>query len=488
MKKKLLALLLLVCIACGAFSACADLLGGNISSPASSQSTEDTNADSSSTTSESSSSSSTEDEVPPAIEEVDYAGLVAENFDLSSKETKKLEVSVKLFIDGDTTHFNVPTSVVANGVLKARYLAVDTPESTGKVQEWGKTAANFTKSKLQSATSIVLETDGADWEVDSTGERRLVWVWYKPEGSSTYRNLNIEILQNGLAHASNSAGNRYGEAYCMPAINQAKALKLHVYSNEKDPGFYYGDAVYLSLRELRLHVEEYDGVKVAYEGVITYNSDNGVYVESYDEETGIWYGMYAYYGFQMPGTALEILKPGKHVRIVGTVSEFSGSWQVSGLDYDRRNPDNPNSLKLLDEEEHAPVNLETTLERFNSNVTVEVDVEGEELPITKTYPYAQLALHSSIEMKNLVVTKVYTTNNGGDNDGAISITCKQGDKTIVVRTNVMHDEDGKLIKQDIFVGKTIDVKGIINYFQLNDETEGSYQINVFGMDYITIHN
>lgn len=486
MKKKLLALLLLVCIACGAFSACADLLGGDPTSPDSSQSTEDTSADSSSTTSESTSSS--EDEVPPLTEEIDYAGLVAENFDLSSTETKKLEVSVKLFIDGDTTHFNVPTSVVANGVLKARYLAVDTPESTGKVQEWGKTAANFTKSKLQSATSIVLETDGADWEVDSTGERRLVWVWYKPEGSSTYRNLNIEILQNGLAHASNSAGNRYGEAYCMPAINQAKALKLHVYSNEKDPGFYYGDAVYLSLRELRLNVEEYDGVKVAYEGVITYNSDNGVYVESYDEETGIWYGMYAYYGFQMPGTALQILKPGKHVRIVGTVSEFSGSWQVSGLDYDRRNPDNPNSLKLLDEEDHAPVNLETTLERFNSNVTVEVDVEGEDAPITKTYPYAQLALHSSIEMKDLVVTKVYTTNNGGDSDGAISITCKQGDRTIVVRTNVMHDANGDLITQDIFVGKTIDVKGIINYFQLNDESEGSYQINVFGIDYITIHN
>ena len=468
MKKKLLALLLLVCVACGSFTACADLLGSldSTSTPANSQTSE----------------SQTSEDPKPDIEEIDYAGLVAEKFDLNSTETKKQEVTVKLFIDGDTTHFHVPTSMVPNGVLKARYIAVDTPESTGKVQEWGKTASNFTKSKLQSATSIVLETDGADWEIDSTGERRVVWVWYKPQGSSTYRNLNIEILQNGLAHASNSAGNRYGEEYCMPAINQAKVLKLHVYSNEKDPGFYYGDAVYLSLRELRLNIEEYDGVKVAFEGVITYGYNDGIYVESYDEETGIWYGMYAYYGYNVTGSVLTFLKPGTHVRIVGTASEFSGSWQVSGLEYNRRNPDDPNSCKLLDEETHAPANLETTVETFNSNVTIEID--GQE---PATYQYAELTLGSSISMKNLVVVDTYTTNNGGDSDGAITLTCKQGNLTIDIRTNVMLDENGNLITADIFEGKTIDVRGIVNFFQLNDDKPGTYQINLFGMDYITIH-
>ena len=471
MKKKLLTLLLLGCIACGSFAACGKKEFGadnGTSTPPTSENSQTSDGE-------------TSENPRPEIEEIDYAGLVAEKFDLNSTATKKLEVSVKLFIDGDTTHFNVPKDVVSNGVLKARYLAVDTPESTGKVQEWGKTAANFTKSKLQSATSIILETDGADWEIDSTGERRLVWVWYKPASSTTYRNLNIEILQNGLAHASNSAGNRYGEEYCMPAINQAKALELHVYSDEKDPGFYYGDAVNLSLRELRMNIEDYDGIMVSYEGVITYGYNNGVYVESYDDETEIWYGMYAYFGFQMPGAALRILKPGNHVRIVGTVSEFSGSWQVSGLEFSY-DPNVDASLKLLDNEYHAPANVKTTVEKFNSNVTLEL--EGQE---PTAYPYAQLALHSSIVMNDLVVTKLYTTNNGGDSDGAISITCKQGDKTIVVRTNVMYDAEGNLITQDVFQGKTIDVKGIINYFQLNDDAEGSYQINVFGMDYITIH-
>ena len=65
---------------------------------------------------------------------VDYVEQV--KFDESS-ETLKQEVTVKMFIDGDTTHFDVPTSFDPTGVVKARFLAVNTPESTGKIEEWG---------------------------------------------------------------------------------------------------------------------------------------------------------------------------------------------------------------------------------------------------------------------------------------------------------------------------------------------------------------
>ena len=135
MKKKLLALLLLGCIACGSFAAC----GGS--------SDKGDNGTSTPATSQPDSSTSEAPEIVP----IDYASSIS--LDMNSTATIKQEVSVKLFIDGDTTHFNVPTSVVANGTLKARYLAVNTPESTGKIEEWGKSASNFTKSKLQSAQS-----------------------------------------------------------------------------------------------------------------------------------------------------------------------------------------------------------------------------------------------------------------------------------------------------------------------------------------------
>ena len=64
------------------------------------------------------------------IEFVDYASIIQLN---KNSFTAKLEVTVKNFVDGDTVHFNVPTSVMPEGVLKARFLAINTPESTGKI-------------------------------------------------------------------------------------------------------------------------------------------------------------------------------------------------------------------------------------------------------------------------------------------------------------------------------------------------------------------
>ena len=188
---------------------------------------------------------------------------------------------------GENTHVDYAASVkldMSAPTLKqevtvnARYLAINTPESTGKIEEWGKTAAKYTKEKLQNATSIIIESEDNEWNADSTGGRYLVWVWYKTADSEEYRNLNIEILQNGLAIASNSANNRYGDT-CMNAINQAKAEKLHVHSGEKDPNFPYGEAAELTLKELRMNVTEYDNMKVAFEGVVTKNNSNTVFVE-----------------------------------------------------------------------------------------------------------------------------------------------------------------------------------------------------------------
>ncbi len=426
----------------------------------------------------------------PQPEEIDYAASVT--LDMNSTETMKEEATVRMFIDGDTTHFNVSDNVPntkQQGVLKARYLAVNTPESTGKIEVWGKKASNFTKEKLSTAESIMLETDNNTWELDSTGERHLVWVWYKPAGSDTYRNLNIEILQNGLAIASNSEQNRYGET-CGKAIQQATALKLHVYSSEKDPDFYYGTAQQVTLKELRLNAEEYKDEKVAFEGVMTALSDGGAYVESYDEETGIWFGMYIYYGFSVSPMLLEYFQPGYKFRIVGTLSfwEAGGSWQVSGIEYNARNPQTPNSTCVLDEENtYPPANVETTITRFNE--TVEIEMEDPETGdiTTKEYTYSELAVGSTIKMNNLRVVDTYTTNNGGDSDGAISITCEYGGTRIVVRTDILRDANGNQIKESAFTGKTIDVIGVIDFYKREGETEGSYQIKVLEYANIEIH-
>ena len=405
---------------------------------------------------------------------VDYAGSVKLNM---SSGTAKQEVTVKQFVDGDTTHFFVPTSVMPGGVLKARYLAVNTPESTGKIEEFGKKASSFTKEKLSSAVSIIIESETATWDPDSTGDRYLVWVWYKPSADAEYRNLNIEILQNGLAIASNSANNQYGTT-CMAAINQAKANKLHVHSGQKDPDYYYGEAVELTLKELRPNLEKYSNMDVAFEGVVTMNDNNGVYVESYDPETDMYYGMFVYYGFNLNGKGMEILTVGNEVRIVGSVQyyEGGGSWQIADVDYRMMKPDDPNNLQKLSDG-HSPAYVETSIKTFNGNVTIPSD-EGESV----TKRYAEMALGTSIEMKGLKVVDSYTTTTEeSSSKGAFTLECEVDGQTVDVRTTVLLDKDGNVIKASAYEGKTIDVKGMIDYFN------GSYQIKVFSADNITIH-
>ncbi len=413
------------------------------------------------------------------LEWVDYASQA--KLDMSSA-TKKQEVTVKQHIDGDTTHFNVPTSVMSNGVLKARYLGINTPESTGQIEEWGKKASTYTKEALASATSIIIESDTATWNADSTGGRYLVWVWYKKAGDAEYRNLNLEILQQGLAIASNSANNRYGDL-CMSAINQAKAFKLYVYSGEKDPDFYYGSAIELTIKELRANSSFYNNKSVAFEGVITKNDGQTVFVEEYDSETGMYHGISVYYGYNLNGMGLSVIEVGNRVRIVGSMQyyEAGGTYQISDLKYDMMNPTAADNIQKISEGHtgsYTPVDADTFL---NGKVSVSyIDENGEEC--VKDMDYAHMALSATIAMNGLTVNRIYTTNNGGDNDGAMTLTCTSPDgRTISVRTTVLTDSEGKLVTESYFNNKTIDVKGIVDYF------DGNYQIKVFTLNDVVIH-
>lgn len=396
--------------------------------------------------------------------------------------TKKQEVTVKSYIDGDTTHFIVPAELSADGTLKARYMGVNTPESTGKIEEWGKKASNFTKEKLLNATSIIVESNDDKWNVDSTGGRHLVWVWYKPQDSQDYRCLNLELIQNGLSISCGTTADLYGEA-ASKAFQQAKTQKLNVFSGAKDPDFFYGDAYELDLKFLRSNISLFDGIKVAFEGVVTYNNNNSVYVESYDAESDMYYGMSVYYGYET-GELLNILKIGNMVRVVGTVTyyETGGTWQVSGLNYREFKPKDPsNTIKIS--EGHSASYCETDADIFANgkmDATVNVSLEGEETEV-KTFDYTALAMSTTISMKNLQVVDVYTTHNGGESDGAMTLTCKSGNTTIDVRTIVLYDSNGNMMTEADYMGKTIDVKGIIDYFS------GDYQIKVFTTNDIIVH-
>ena len=393
-----------------------------------------------------------------------------------SSDTVKQEVTVANFVDGDTVHFNVPTTISEDGVLKARFLAVNTPESTGKVEEYGKTASLFTRGILENASSILIESDDSEWNLDSTGGRYLVWVWYKTDDSSEYTCLNVEILQHGLAKPSSSAQNRYGE-YCTKAIQAAKDAKVGLYSGEKDPNFFYGDAIELDLKELRANVKDYVGSTVAFEGVVTKNGNNGVYVENYDEESGLYNGIYVYYGFGLSAEGVDILKVGNRVRIVGTVSyyENGGTYQVSGLTYRAMKPDDPGNIKKISEGNDAAFAEVSAEDLYSKHVAIEVG--GEE----KEFELAYLLMDTTVTVKDLKVEDIYTTSDPNSSSfGAMTLTCDCNGTKVTVRTDVLTEEDGTMITKDKYLDKTIDVRGIVSVYK------GNYQVKVLSAKDITI--
>ena len=459
--KRLIACLLLICLVLGSFSGCGETTPA---APVDAEQTEPTPSETDA----------------PELEIVDYAGTL--QLDRTSG-TAQIEVSIKQFIDGDTTHFYVPTSVMSSGVLKARYLGINTPESTGKIEEWGKKASTFTKEKLSTAASIMVESNDDKWNLDSSGGRHLVYVWYKPTADADYRCLNLEIIQNGLSISCGTVNDRYGQA-ATDAFQQAKREKLHVFSGQKDPGFYYGDAYEVDLKGLRTNIALYDNAKVAFEGVVTRNNNNSVYVEEYDAETAMYYGMSVYYGFET-GALLNNLAIGNRVRVVGTVTyyETGGTWQVSGLSFREFKPDDPGNTKVISTG-HQASNVETDPAMF-ADGTMEVEVlaslDSDETEM-KTFNYAELIMSTTISMKNLKVLDAYTTQNGGNNDGAMTLTCRAEDGTMIdVRTIVLRDEAGNLKVEADYLNKTIDVIGIVDSFS------GAYQIKVLTDKDIIVH-
>ena len=234
----------------------------------------------------------------------------------------------------------------------------------------------------------------------------------------------------------------------------------------------------LTLKELRLNISDYEGMKVAFTGTVMQGGDNSVYVEDYDPELDLYFGICIYYGFNLPGEGMEILSPGNEVRVVGTVQyyEAGGSWQISDVKDRAMKPDDPNNLQKLSDGHEGAFRL-TDAETFvNGKVTVETGNGPQE------YDYAELAMNSSVSMENLQVLSIHTTNDvRSSSKGAMTFTCQAGDLQVEVRTAVLRDKDGNLITEDNYLGKTIDVRGVISSF------DGQYQIKVYSPKDIMIH-
>ncbi len=239
--------------------------------------------------------------------------------------------------DGDTANFREEGY---SETIKCRFLGINTPESTAKVEPWGKKASLFTKHVLESATEIVLVNDVAAFgERDSSGNRWLGFIWYKT-ATTSFRLLNLEIVEQ--CYSTNqlfidSSVCNYRSSFEKAEAN-GKACGYRVYG-AKDPDYDYNNTVTeVTLRYIR---ENYDEVGISDTGssgkllritglCVGQMGDNFVLRDvSQPYDDGTYASMYAYAGFNSSlGGYIEL---GDIVKVYCRATKYNDNIQLSDV-------------------------------------------------------------------------------------------------------------------------------------------------------------
>ncbi len=238
---------------------------------------------------------------------IDYAsdGSVQLKLDYSGHSfwTDGIEqVTLYKTIDGDTAHFNTTTKNSAGeNLLKARFYGIDTPESTGKVQPWGKPASKYTSGILNNAAkngTIVISSPSSTYtapSADSTGSRYVSLVWVNETKKNAAYNelklLNLMIVQNGYSWVKSVSDiPDYVDTF-YAAETQAKNWKLNLFGDEDDPTYNYGGYQTVSLLDIKNevvahlkdenHANAFDNVKVTVQGTVAGFANHIIYIQDY---------------------------------------------------------------------------------------------------------------------------------------------------------------------------------------------------------------
>lgn len=211
------------------------------------------------------------------------------------------QFELKTAIDGDTAHFTPLVDKGNIGTMKARFFGIDTPESTGKVQEYGKAASNYTKEQLYEANehgTIVVSSAQDKYgapEPDSTGSRYVSLVWInltkKNAPKEELQLLNLMIVQEGLSWVKNvQAMPQYSDTF-YAAQAQAEKYKLKLHSGEPDPDYNFGAYEDVSLIDIKKeiqaslddseHENKYNNAKIRFQGSVAGFINHILYIQDY---------------------------------------------------------------------------------------------------------------------------------------------------------------------------------------------------------------
>lgn len=393
------------------------------------------------------------------------------------------QVSLRTAIDGDTAHFDLGDS---SDFIKCRFYGIDTPESTGKVEPYGKAASNFTKEKLKKASTdgtIVVSSPANTYQkpqFDSTGTRYLSLIWVNESvKNASYDSLvllNLWIVQEGFSYVKAvESVPEYADVF-YSAETQAKQEKLNLFSGADDPLFNYGEYSDVSLLDLKKemiaeledsnHANAYNGSKVRVRGTVAGFANRVLYLQaSYlnDDGTYDYAGINVFVG--MGSILSKFTTVNTYIQLCGICEDSENfGFQITGVYSWKYSPKDENDTVVLYSPSEIPDEYKVHNFEFDSS---EIS--------TKNYEY----LFSPVYVKDkVVVTGGYTS----DGSTCLYINNEKGEKldyTVYISFSYKPDETNKpnLIWSDFseFVGKSFTLSGIYTFHK---GTKGfSFQIN-----------
>lgn len=326
------------------------------------------------------------------------------------------EVTLTRCTDGDTAQFKSGSNTFA-----VRFLGIDTPESTYRLDPWGKAASSYTCEKLTNAETIVLESEG---ERTDGNDRYLAWVWY--DGKL----LNLELVEQAYSGAKGLGGSKYEDLFYQ-VESEVQNTDRRIWG-EKDPDFDYSlDGVQITIEELVNNIDDYIGMKIVLTGFVAAKGGKNPYIV---DENG--YGIYLYLGYDN-SVKFEI---GNEVRVSGLNLSFypdkdTGSPQLVGF-------------------------MKTNVDLLSEGNTItprEIDVKDFEVS----------DLGSFIKVSNVTVTQIFESSNTGD--FTVTVVDGLGNE---MGLHISSAVGRTLIDSKLAVGTTIDVTGPLSRYM------GQYQLEL----------
>lgn len=241
-----------------------------------------------------------------------------------------------------------------------------------------------TLEEIQSAQGQDPTEKGPYGSTTDGNQRDLAFVWYakstraKPL-KTEFRCLNLELVYEGFSENTGSA-EAYGDYYFKnfdAAGLSAQINRRHMHSGERDPFFWYYDdddvpvptlPLYRLYNDLSTDAHDdtigyipksprCDKMRLwAFEGYVSRKVGGAFYIQdkpSYTSEEireikenkynrTVGFGIYVFTYAQTP------IDEGQHVRVIGALSSYGGTFQVQGISYTAYSPNPKRNTTILD--------------------------------------------------------------------------------------------------------------------------------------------